>query len=179
MGVACQDLRTCGPWSGQERSNHINCLKLRAATLALQTFTKDRRGISVLLRIDNTTVAYINNRGGTASLNLTDLADTESQTLRDWMLDRAIFREINRLFSPIQVDLFASRLTHQCQVYYSWWPDPLAAATDAFLQDWSGIKGYANPPWNLIGRALAQVIPGSLHCPSGGPSHGTQYCSAC
>ena len=106
-------------------SDHINCLELQAATLALQTFTKDRRGISVLLRIDNTTVvAYINNRGGTASLNLTNLAkelwmwtlerniciqaqhlpgtlntlaDTESQTLRDqsnWMLDQAIFREI-------------------------------------------------------------------------------------
>ena len=38
-GAACQDLRTGGPWSGQERSNHINCLELWAATLAFQTFT--------------------------------------------------------------------------------------------------------------------------------------------
>ena len=66
-GAACLGLRIGSPWSGQEMSDHINCLELQAATLALQTFTKDRRGTSVLLRIDDTTaVAYINNRGGTA-----------------------------------------------------------------------------------------------------------------
>lgn len=41
--------------------------------------------------------------------------------------------------------------------FFSWRPEPLAEATDAFLQDWSLVKGYANPPWNLIGRALAKV----------------------
>ena len=30
-------------------------------------------------------------------------------------------------------------------------------ATDAFLQNWKGLKGYANPPWNLIGRVLMKV----------------------
>ena len=34
---------------------------------------------------------------------------------------------------------------------------PIGKATDAFLQDWSLVKGYANPPWNLIGRVLAKV----------------------
>ena len=59
--------------------------------------------------------------------------------------------------SPIEVDLFASRLTAQCPVYFSWRPDSYAAATDAFLQDWSQIQGYANPPWSLIRRVLSQV----------------------
>ena len=61
-GAACQDQRTGGPWSERERQYHINCLELLAAFLALQTFAKGRKGISVLLRINNTTVvAYINN----------------------------------------------------------------------------------------------------------------------
>ena len=32
-----------------------------------------------------------------------------------------------------------------------------ALATDAFLQDWTVRKGFANPPWCLIGRSLQQV----------------------
>ena len=43
---------------------------MMAATLALKTFAKNRTGISVLLRIENTTAVaymYINNQGGTVS----------------------------------------------------------------------------------------------------------------
>jgi hypothetical protein len=54
-GATCQGQRTGGPWSHQESQMHINCLELLAATLAIQTFTKGRTQISVLLRIDNTT----------------------------------------------------------------------------------------------------------------------------
>ena len=67
--------RTGGPWSPQERTMHINCLELLAATLAVQTFAKSLTKMSVLLRIDNTTaVAYINNLGGTVSKELVALA---------------------------------------------------------------------------------------------------------
>ena len=75
----------------------------------------------------------------------------------DWKLDLNIFQKIDHLFGPIEVDLFASRLTRQCPVYFSWRPDPYAAATDAFLQDWSQVKRFANPPWNLVGRVLSQT----------------------
>ncbi len=34
---------------------HINCLELLAATLAIQTFTMKQTGLSVLLKVDNTT----------------------------------------------------------------------------------------------------------------------------
>ena len=30
-------------------------------------------------------------------------------------------------------------------------------ATDAFLQDWTMVKGFANPPWNLIPRVLVKA----------------------
>ena len=187
-GASCQGTSTGGPWSAQERTWHINCLELLAATLALKTFAKDKRGVSVLLKIDNTTaVAYINNHGGTVSKELVSLtrdlwmwclernihiqaqhlpgvlnltADMESRSMKDrsdWKLDRQTFVSINKLYGPLEVDLFASRLTNQCRRYFSWRPDPFAEATDAFLQDWRNTKGFANPPWNQISRVLIKT----------------------
>ena len=67
------------------------------------------------------------------------VADRESRSMQDrsnWKLDVNIFRRIKEIFGPLEVDLFASRLTHQCRCYFSWRPDPFAEVTDAFLQDW-------------------------------------------
>ena len=75
----------------------------------------------------------------------------------DWMLNPEIFHLIWIHFPQLEVDLFATRLSFQLPRFFSWRPDPLAETTDAFLQDWSLVKGYANPPWNLIGRVLAKV----------------------
>ena len=75
----------------------------------------------------------------------------------DWKLNPVIFQEINNLYGPLDIDLFASRLSTQCPLFFSWWPDPYALAADAFLQEWTAMKGYANPPWNLVGQVLAQV----------------------
>ena len=119
---------------------HINCLELLAATMAVQSFTKSKTKLSVLLRVDNTTtVAYINNLGGTVSKELitltrdlwmwclernihitaqylpgkqNEVADAKSRTMTDWKLDLSIFQKIDNLFGPIEVDLFASRLTN-------------------------------------------------------------------
>jgi len=66
---------------------HINCLKLLEATLATKTFAKSKTAISILLRIDNTTVvAFINNLGGTASKELVML----TRYLWMWYLERNI-----------------------------------------------------------------------------------------
>ena len=35
--------------------------------------------------------------------------------------------------------------------------NPEAQGTDAFCQDWSQMRGFANPPWCLIARCLSQV----------------------
>ena len=141
----------------------------------------------LLLLDNMTAVAYVNNLGGTVSAHATKfarelwmwclqrdilltaqhlpgkenvIADRESRVMKDrsdWMLNPVIFCRIQEHFSYLEVDLFATRLTHQLPRFYSWRPDPLAEATDAFLQDWSLVKGYANPPWNLIGRVLRKV----------------------
>ena len=68
------------------------------------------------------------------------VADAESQTMvdrSDWRLNPAMFVKISQLFGPLEVDLFAIRLSAQCQRYFSWWPDPYVEATDVFLQSWT------------------------------------------
>ena len=144
----CQSMSTGGPWSTQEKTRHINCLELLAATLTLKTFTKNERDLSVWLRIDNTTaVAYINNQRKTVSQlfhltcdlwmwclkrnihaehlpgRLNTAADRELSSMKDWSdwkLDVGIFKQIDQTFSPLEVDLFASSLMHQCRRYFSW-----------------------------------------------------------
>ena len=73
-GATCNGVWTRGPWSPQEQTLHINCPELLEATLAVQTFAKERSGITIFLKLDNTTaVAYINRMGGTVSSMLSHL----------------------------------------------------------------------------------------------------------
>ena len=91
---------------------------------------------------------------------LNEKADEESRIMRDrsdWMLCPDVFRRIQTQFGPLEIDLFASRLTKQLPTYVSWRPDPEALETDAFSLNWNGWKAYANPPWNLISQVLCQV----------------------
>ena len=94
LGSHMREKTTRDPWSPQEQALHINCLELLAAILAVQTFVKRKIGISILLRIDNTTaVAYINRKGGTASPILSNLA----RTLWLWCAERNISLQVQHL----------------------------------------------------------------------------------
>ena len=74
-------------------------------------------------------------------------AESRSQTDRtDWKLNPCIFHKIQGIFGPLEVDLFATRLSAQCQCYFSWRPDPSAEAADAFPQVWTHIKGIPTHP---------------------------------
>ena len=88
------------------------------------------------------------------------IADEESRVVRDrcdWMMHPNLFSQIRQVMGLLEVDLFASRLTHQLPRFFSWRPDPLAEATDTFTQDWSQFQGYTNPPWCLILRTLSKI----------------------
>ena len=66
---------TGGPWAPQEKSHHINYLKLLAAFLALKTFATNTHNKAILLRLDNVTaIAFLNRMGGTHSETLCNLA---------------------------------------------------------------------------------------------------------
>ena len=88
-------------------------------------------------------------------LNFT--ADFLSRHLRDrsdWILDEELFSMINSTLGPLDIDLFATRFSARLPGFVSRRPDPIAEATDAFLQDWSTFTGYAHPPWCLISQVL-------------------------
>ena len=67
--------QTGGQWSPEEATHHINYLELLAAFLAIKAFGKTWQGVTVSMRIDNiTAVSYINQKGGTTSRLLCQLA---------------------------------------------------------------------------------------------------------
>ena len=85
-----QGLRTGGQWSTSEQEMHINCLELLAASLVIQTFTKEKRNIRILVRTDNvSTRAYINHFGGTHSWQINHLAT--QICMWKWCIERQIF----------------------------------------------------------------------------------------
>ena len=69
-----------------------------------------------------------------------------------------VVRGIKSGLGPLEIDLFASGLSTQLPLFYSWRPDPLSEAVDAFSQDWSKVRGYALPPFALVGRCLRQLL---------------------
>lgn len=152
-------METNGKWSEQESLQQINYLELKGAFLPPKSFLKDRSHLAVFLQLDNTTaIAYITNKGGTHSPQISTLAlelwywceaedifliachipgrdnvyaDTESRVFKDmseWKLNPTIIRPF---LLNCQTDLFASRLTTQLKGYISWRPDPGTIHTDA------------------------------------------------
>lgn len=141
----------------------------------------------LLLMDNISAVTYINKMGGTHSPLLSHLAkdlwdwclnhnllvraqyipgvqnveaDRESRVFldaSDWKLNPTIFDCLYQIWGPLNIDLFASRLTFQLDQFVSWRPDPLAVHTDAFTLDWATFRGYAFPPFALIGRCLHQI----------------------
>ena len=184
-GASWGSQRTGGLWSEKESQDHINVLELRAAFFALKSFLPTQTNKIICLKLDNTTaVSYLNNLGGTHCPQLLHLAiaiwdwcekrhlfllaqhipgktnveaDTESRVkrdLNDWRIPPKI---IAPLIRDCTIDLFASRLTHQLKRYVSWRPDPSAVHNDAFTMDWSNLKAYAFPPFNLIPSVLQKA----------------------
>jgi hypothetical protein len=156
--------------------------RAESSVFCLEVFVKDQANKVICFKIDNTTaVAYLNNLGGTHCPQLLQLtleiwdwcekkclfllaqrvpgkdntaADTESRTVRDlndWKLSSTV---IHPMITECQVDLFASRLSHQLDQYVSWRPDHKAIHTDAFTMNWSNMTAYAFPPFNMIHAVL-------------------------
>ena len=94
------------------------------------------------------------------SLNVrADLESRRELDDTDWQLNPQEFRKICKLleFSP-EVDLFATRLTAQCDRFVSWFPDPSCEEVDAFTIPWSNKKFYAFPPFCLVARVIRKIL---------------------
>ena len=86
-GAPTGGMSTEGLWSKKERVHHINLLELAGRALTTRTFTKGRKNIHVLLKMDDTTtIAYINRMGGTRSQSLSQAACN----LWQWSLQQGI-----------------------------------------------------------------------------------------
>jgi hypothetical protein len=138
---------------------------------------------------NSTAVAYIKNMGGTHSIECNDIAkdiwswcisrniwlsashipgvsnvqaDKESRSFDDkleWKLDSVVFSNLQAHFGLPQVDLFASRINHQVDLYFSWKPDPHSIGIDALLHDWSVYElCYAFPPFSIIPQIIRKVV---------------------
>ena len=129
----------------------------------------------MILSDNTSAVSHINKMGGTRSQQLVSLARTvwewcllhqitlQAQHLpgvlnwtadflsrhltdrSDWILEEQVFTVLNRWWGPLDVDLFATRFSARLPRFYSWKPDPEAEATDAFVQQWRSIQGFAHP----------------------------------
>ena len=148
-------MKTGGNWSTLESQNHINYLELLAVCFSVQSLCKDTKDCHIKVYSDNTTtVAYLNNMGGTKELwcynnwitsthlpgKYNQVADKLSRSIHDnmeWKLHPDLFSQIYDKLGIPEIDLFASRLNSQLSVYCSWKPDPGAKAIDAMMIDWA------------------------------------------
>ncbi len=151
-GAISEGRSSQGLWKDHHLSWHINRLDMLAVFLALKNFLTDLRGHHVLVRSDNTSVvSYINHQGGLRSRPLCKLAcqillwkllslratcipgahnigaDILSrQGLRpgEWRLHPEVVELIWKEFGQAQVDLFASRETSHCPLWFMthMWP---------------------------------------------------------
>jgi hypothetical protein len=187
-GAAMLELKIGGRWTTTESLWHINYLELLAAYFAIKAFCIKFSSCHVQLQLDNSTaVAYINNMGGTRSIELNKLtkeiwewciqhsiwlsavhipgisnidADHQSHHFHDkheYMLNTSVFLTILNQYPDLNIDLFASRLNHQLPHYASWKPDPGCSVVDAFSINWNTKKFYAFPPFSLIARCLQKI----------------------
>ena len=69
-----------------------------------------------------------------------------------WKLKTNFFKEIENKFGKIEIDLFASRMSHQKDRYVSFYPDEHAMAVDAFTFNWNNYNNmYSFPPFSVLG----------------------------
>ena len=74
----------------------------------------------------------------------------------EWTLAQEVVDELVARW-PATVYLFASALNYRLPVYFSPLSDPMAAGTDAFLQEWDGLQAYAFPSFALIRQVLNKL----------------------
>ena len=87
-------------------------------------------------------------------------ADWQSRNFQDssdWRLKVSVFKDLERLLGPFDLDLFASRHNAQLPKYVSWRQDPFSVEVDAFQRNWKEEGLYMFPPFAMISRCLQKI----------------------
>ena len=143
-------------------------------------------GKRVLVKTDNQAVFFIINKAGSRDNHVHDLckrllwyciqegitlvaewiprdlnvfADFYSKLTDsgDWKLDPVVFAGLNKLWGPLEIDLFASFENHQLDRYYSRYFTPTCEGVNAFDYHW-GRSCWCNPPFSQIGKVLSKGL---------------------
>lgn len=88
-------------------------------------------------------------------------ADFYSRNFSDsteWMLKKDIFDRLCVQFFTPSIDLFASRLNKQLDVFVSWLPEPGSFGSDALSMQWNDFQPYIFPPFSLVGKVINKII---------------------
>ena len=185
-GAKIGSTTTGGEWSEEDQA-HINILELKAVLFGLKSLCHNMPNEHIRVRSDNTTTVACIERCSSTKVQLLSLteqiflwasqnnislsavhirgidnvdADTASRSFNDdteWMIDPHVFRQLCELFTRPCIDLFATRINAQLPSYFSWRPDPMAKATNAFTCRWDYHLHYAFPPFSVIGRTLHKI----------------------
>jgi len=146
-GAVWQNRTAQGQRSAQDRTEHINVLKLRAVHLALKQFLPFLAEKHVLVRSDNTpTVFHINHQGGTRSAKLLHVACA----LLTWAAPR--LTSLRAIYIPGEQNQAAdSRSRHR--------PPPPG--------EWRLHPEVVQSIWGLFGRAMVDLFASesSTYCP--------------
>ena len=180
-GEFCQ-----GQWSVQQARSHINRKEIWAGHFSLDRLMAPGDHVQLSLD-SMTAVAFINRMGGTRSLPLclaaielwdmvlsrgcwvtavwlsreeNQLSDMLSKTqvaAWEFCVQQNVLDHLWALWFLPTVDVFASKDCHVLPGYYSWYPDRVALAQDAFsVVQWPQ-RIYAFPPVPLIPLALEKI----------------------
>ena len=158
-----------------------------AVFYTLSSLCNDKRNVHIRLMIDNqTAVAYMNKMGGkktlcnkiarkiwewccdrniwvsAAYITSKDNYEADEQSRikhnnSEWEINTEIFNILTNIWGLPEVDLFASRLNHKLERYYSWKPDPFSEGVDAFNAFWGNWFAYIFPPFSLVGKILQKI----------------------
>lgn len=150
-------------------------------------------GQRILLRTDNMNVFYNLNKAGSMVAAVHDIcfdlfwycmqrgiqliadwipreqntvadALSKEQQSCDWQLHPRYFAQLQQMWGPFDIDLFASFTNHQLPVYYSHYYTPDTAGVNAFAHTW-GRRAWCNPPFSIIARVLRHAAAcGSRMC---------------
>ena len=88
------------------------------------------------------------------------MADYLSHTRPDpteWQLSLLIAQHLFQRWGRPKVNLFASHQNHQLPCWFSQTRHPLAAASNALSQSWTGLSLYAFPPIPLLEKTLIKI----------------------
>ena len=88
------------------------------------------------------------------------VADLESRHFdrsTEWSLNMKVFVDINNIWGPFQIDLYASRLNCKVYDYVSWKPDPGAKFVNAFHMNWAHSYFNCFPPSSVIASCLQKI----------------------